>query len=290
MRRLARILFSLVLLASAILRAQQPAEWTTPLAPFRIIGNIYYVGSQDLAAYLITTPQGSILINSNLESSAAQIQASIEKLGFHLSGVKILLNGQAHFDHVGGSARILQLTGAKNEVMDGDVAVVESGGADDFAYSHDPAFHFPPAKVDRVLHDGGTVSLGGTVLTAHKTAGHTRGCTTWTLTATEDGKSYHVVIVGGTSVNSSYKLIGNPLYPQIAEDYARTFVTLKALPCDVFLGAHGSYFDLLAKLPRIRPGAPNPFIDPVGYKRYVSQAQQEFETALAKAHAAPPAR
>jgi metallo-beta-lactamase class B len=277
------ILFSALLLASAwSALAQQPAEWTTPIAPFRIVGNVYYVGSQDLAAYLIVTPKGSILINSNLASSPPQIQASIEKLGFRMSDVKILLNSQAHFDHVAGIAAMQQKTHAKNMVMDGDVAAVESGGAQDFAYANDAAFHFPPAKVDRVLQDGDTVALGGVVLTAHKTAGHTRGCTTWTLTTAQDGKIYHIVIVGGTSVNPGFQLIGNAKYPQIAQDYAATFRTLESLPCDVFLGAHGQYFDLLAKLAKMQGNKANPFVDPAGYKRYVAEAKADFEAELAK--------
>jgi metallo-beta-lactamase class B len=284
------ILTIALLLATGVsLRAQQPAEWSTPLAPFRIIGNIYYVGSQDLAAYLITTPDGDILINGNLPSSPALIQASIEKLGFKMSDIKILLVSHSHFDHVGGIATLKKLTGAKLAVMDSDVSVTKSGGANDFAYANDPSFHFPPAKVDRVLHDGDTVSLGSTVLTAYKTAGHTRGCTTWTLTATENGKQYNVVIIGGTHVNSGYKLVGNTRYPQIADDYARTFITLNALPCDIFLGAHGGYFDLAAKLPRLQPGQPNPFIDPAGYKQYVAEAKADFEAELAKQRAARPA-
>jgi metallo-beta-lactamase class B len=279
---------ALLLLTAGLLHAQQPAEWTAPLAPFRVIGNIYYVGSQDLAAYLITTPDGDILINGNLPSSPEQIQASIEKLGFHLSDVKIMLLSHSHFDHAGGTEALKKLTGAKLAVMDSDVPVTESGGANDFAYASDPSFHFPPAKVDRILHDGDSISLGGAVLTAHKTAGHTRGCTTWTLSATENGKSYHVVIVGGTHVNSGYKLVRNTQYPQIADDYARTFVTLDALPCDIFLGAHGGYFDLHSKLPRLQPAQPNPFIDPAGYKQYVAEAKAEFEAELAKQRASRP--
>lgn len=287
-----RILFSFTLLfltAVTIHAQERPPEWTTTLAPFHIIGNIYYVGSQDLAAYLITTPDGDILINGNLPSSPAQIQASIEKLGFKMSDVKILLISHGHFDHAGGTAALKKLTGAKLAVMDSDVSVMKSGGADDFNYAHDPSFHFPPAKVDRILHDGDTVSLGGTVLTAHETAGHTKGCTTWTLVATENGKPYNVVIVGGTHVNPGYKLVGNKQYPQIANDYAKTFITLNALPCDIFLGAHGSYYDLSAKFPKLQPGQPNPFIDPTGYKQYLADAKADFESELAKQRTSRPA-
>src|SRR5271165_5438082 len=237
------LVFAMVLGSAACMLAVNP-EWTRPFPPFRIAGNLYYVGSEDLAAFLITTPQGDILINSNLASSPAQIRQSVEKLGFHFKNVKILLVSHAHFDHAAGSAEILKETGAKYEVMDGDVPVIESGGRKDFAFGNDKQFWFPPAHVDRVLHDGDTVELGGTVLTAHKTAGHTKGTTTWTMDVHEAGKTLHVVIVGSPNVLDSYKLVGNTAYPQIADDFRRQFEVLKSLPCDVFLGAHGSYFGL----------------------------------------------
>ena len=203
--------------------AETPAEWTTAIPPFRIMGNIYYVGSADLAAYLITTPQGLILINSNLKSSVPQIRRSVEALGFRFSDVKILLISHGHADHAAGSAGIKQLTGAKYEVMDGDVPLVESGGKKDFFYGKDAEMLFEPAKVDRVLHDRDEVKLGDVVLVAHLTPGHTKGCTTWTMKVVEGGKSYNVVIVGSPNVNTGYKLVGNSLYPQIVEDYERTF-------------------------------------------------------------------
>ncbi|MGC2615386.1 MAG: metallo-beta-lactamase, partial [Terracidiphilus sp.] len=163
------------------LAAEVPASWTTPFPAFRIAGNLYYVGSEDLAAYLIVTPQGNILINSNLESSPPLIQKAIESLGFKYSDTRILLISHGHYDHCAGSAEIKRETGAKYEVMAQDVPVVESGGHNDFDYAADKTMWFPPTKVDRILHDGDTVSLGGTTLTAHLTAGHTRGTTTWTL-------------------------------------------------------------------------------------------------------------
>jgi len=253
-------------------------EWTTPIAPFRIAGNLYYVGSKDLASYLIVTPQGDILINSSLKSSPPLIKKSIEQLGFRLSDVKILLISHAHFDHDAGSAEIKRLTGAKYMVMDADVPVVESGGAKDFAY---PSDHYPPAKVDRVLHDGDEVRLGDAVLTAHKTAGHTRGCTTWTMPVQQAGQTRTVVIVGSWNVNSEFRLVDRPghpaSYPGIAADYQRTFAVLKALPCDIFLGAHGLYFDMLAKLDRIKTGGgESVWIDPDGYKAAVADREQAF--------------
>ena len=203
----------------ARLFAQDNPEWTTPHAPFRVVGNVYYVGSKDLASYLITTPQGHILINSNLTSSVPQIEKSVEALGFHFSDVKILLISHAHWDHAAGSAEIKQLTGAKYMVMDADVPVVESGGKTDFQYGAEAGSQFPPTKVDRVLHDGDEVQLGGVVLVAHKTPGHTKGCTTWTMKVQEKGKTYNVVIVGSPNVNPGYKLVNNAAYPGIAQDY-----------------------------------------------------------------------
>jgi metallo-beta-lactamase class B len=274
--------------ASLQLVAQKPFEipgWTKPVAPFRIAGNLYYVGSEDLAAYLLVTPQGDILINSNLESSVPQIKHSIETLGFKLTDVKILLLSHAHFDHCAGSAALLKLTGAKYYVMDADVSVVESGGKTDFAYADQPDFHFPPVKVDRILHDGDTVSLGGTVLTAHLTPGHTRGNTTWTLNETEAGRLLHTVIIGSPNVNTGYTLVGNKAYPAIADDYKRGFAVLHSLQCDLFLGAHGGYFDLLTKLPRYQAGSHDVFIDPAGYKAYVDEREHAFQTELARQQA-----
>ncbi len=266
--------------------AQNRPEWTEPFLPFRIAGNIYYVGSKDLASYLITTSQGNILINSNLESSVPLIRASVEKLGFKFSDIKILLISHAHFDHCAGSAGIKRLTGAKYMVMDGDVSVVESGGKDDFHYGNDPRTLYPPAKVDRVLHDGDVVRLGDATLTAHLTAGHTKGCTTWTLTAREGNHTYNVVIVGSPNVNPGYKLVDNRQYPQIAADYERGFRVLKSLPCVVFLGAHGSYYGLTTKHARMKAGGTNPFTDPTGYRDYVAGRERAFREELAKQEAA----
>ena len=272
------LLFSL---AYAVRLAAQPhAEWTRPFPAFRVAGNLYYVGSADLASYLIATPKGLILINSNLTSSPALIRKSVETLGFRFSDVKILLISHAHDDHCAGSAEVIKQTGAKYEVMDADVPVVESGGKTDFAYGADKDMQFPPAHVDRVLHDGDTVQLGGTVLTAHLTAGHTRGTTTWTVDETEGGRLLHVVIVGSPNVNSGYKLVGNTVYPRIADDYKHGFDVLRALPCDIFLGAHGGYFGLTEKYARWKAGDQNAFIDPAGYKAYVADREQAFEAEL----------
>jgi metallo-beta-lactamase class B len=258
-----------------------PPDWVNPFPPHRVMGNIYYVGSEGLASYLITTPDGNILINSSLEQSVPLIQASIEKLGFKFKDTKILLISHAHWDHDAGSAKIKELTGATYMVMDADVPVVESGGKADFQYGNRPEFLYPPTKVDRVLHDGDEVKLGGAVLVAHLTPGHTKGCTTWTMKVTEGGKTYNVVIVGSPNVNPGYKLVHNNNYPQIAQDYQRMFDVLKSLPCDIFLGAHGGYFGLEEKYPHLKAGAANPFIDPDGYKKFVAEKELEFRTELA---------
>ncbi|HLJ27298.1 MAG TPA: subclass B3 metallo-beta-lactamase [Candidatus Angelobacter sp.] len=279
MKKITLIVLFLIL---ALGLAGGQADWSTPFPPFRIVGNLYYVGSKDLASYLITTSRGNILINSNLESTVPLIQASIEKLGFKFKDTKILLISHAHLDHDAGSARIKELTGAAYMVMEPDVPVVESGGKADFQYGNLPATLYPPTKVDRVLHDGDEVRLGGTVLVAHLTPGHTKGCTTWTMQVTEGGKSYNVVILGSPNVNPGYKLVNNAAYPEIAQDYERMWRVLKSLPCDIFLGAHGSYFGMVEKYPRFQEGGANPFVDPEDYQKYVRQKEQEFLAELAK--------
>ena len=274
-------LIAILAMAAASLSAQQPS-WTEPFPPHRIAGNLYYVGSKDLASYLIVTPQGNILINSSLESSPPLIRKSIEKLGFKFSDTKILLISHAHWDHDAGSAQILKQTGAKYMVMAEDVPVVESGGRKDFHYGKSPEDLYPPAKVDRVLHDGDEVRLGGTVLTAHLTPGHTKGCTTWTMKIVDGGKSYNIVIIGSPNVNPGYKLVGNKAYPQIAQDYEKTFRVLKSLPCDIFLGAHGGYYGMVAKYARLKQEGMKVFVDPQGYKDYVADRERAFKSELAK--------
>jgi metallo-beta-lactamase class B len=285
MRQNTRLVFYILILvlagASGVF-AQADPTWTEPFPPFHIAGNLYYVGSKGLANYLVVTPRGNILINSDLEVNVPLIQASIEKLGFMFKDTKILLISHAHWDHDAGSAKLKQMTGARYMVMDADVPVVESGGKLDFQYGDTPGSLYPPTKVDRVVHDGDEVKLGSTVLVAHLTPGHTKGCTTWTMQVSEGGKAYNVVIVGSPNVNPGYKLVHNDNYPQIAADYERMFEVLKSLPCDIFLGAHGAYFGLKEKYALMKDGAANPFIDPGGYKEFVAQKEQEFRAELAK--------
>jgi metallo-beta-lactamase class B len=289
MRRLLVLIFAMTVLVP-LGRTENPADWTTPLAPFKIADNLYYVGSRDLAAFLVTTPKGNVLINANLQSSPPQIRASVETLGFRWSDTKILLNSQAHFDHAAGIAEVMHETHALNEVMDGDVESMESGGRRNFAFGDDITTDFAPAHVDRVLHDGDKIVLGGVTIVAHKTAGHTQGCTTFTLDThipgEPAGKLRHVVIVGGWAPLPHYRLIDaagkKSSYAGIDADFRHTFATLYTLPCDIFLGAHGLYFDLLAKVARMKTDGPQVFIDRAGYQAAVKDAEANYKAMYAK--------
>jgi metallo-beta-lactamase class B len=289
-------IFFLIFCIFTVARAETNPTWTTPIAPFRIADNLYYVGSQDLASYLVVTPKGNILINANLVTSPPQIRASVEKLGFRWTDTRILLNSQAHYDHMAGAAQVVRETHAANMVMDGDADVVEKGPSSDFlAPSPNVPTNTPTVHVDRVLHDEDAVILGDVTLTAHKTAGHTRGCTTWTvrshLPGEPSGTLRNIVIVGGTGFWSEFHFVATPghkvSYPGIVRDFQHTFAVLGALPCDVFLGAHGGYFDMLAKLKRYPQDGPRVFLDPAGYKAFGADARKTFEQALAKQQAAP---
>lgn len=244
-------------------------EMTTAFPAHHVIGNIYYVGTQSLSAYLITTPQGHILVNSTFERNVPIIQKSIEQLGFKFTDIKILLGSHAHGDHMEGDAMVKQLTGAQVVVMAEDVPALEAmkpGGK--------------PHPIDRVIHDRDTVSLGGTTLTAHLTPGHTRGCTTWTLTAQDGGKSYDVVIIGSLGVNPGFKLVNNPEIPRQADEYRQAFKVSRGLKCDVPLASHGAMYNLAEKYPRIGKGA-NPFIDPAGCQAEIDLDEAMFNAVLA---------
>jgi len=278
----ALFLFIVILFTNLCLAMPPPK----PFPPFHIMGNLYYVGTDDLASYLIVTSKGNILINSDLQSTVPMIKANIEKLGFKFSDIKILLISHAHYDHAGGSKLIKEETHATYMVMDADVPVIESGGKSDFAYANKLKVHFPPTTVDKILHDGDQVKLGGTILTAHLTPGHTPGCTTWTMIVTDHGRAYHVVILGSENVNGEYKLVNNTQYPTIAKDYEQSFKTLKSLPCDIFLGAHGGFFNLKEKYPLLTNQF-NPFIDPLGYKKYIAKKERAFYKKLNKQRVIP---
>jgi metallo-beta-lactamase class B len=289
--KLKRLFITLAIACAPIMGSAQASlnpEWTAPLSPFRIADNLYYVGSRDLAAYLITTSAGNILINANLEQSPAQIRASVTQLGFKWRSIKIVLNSQAHFDHVGGLAQVLKETHAQNWVMNGDAAVIESGGRTDFSFGPEP--QFPNAHVDKILHDGDKVQLGGITLVAHKTAGHTRGCTTFTLRThmpgEPQGKLRNVVIAGGFMALSEYRLVamnGQPAsYPGITQDFQKMFRDMRQYPCDIFLGAHASYFNMLAKIDRMPKDGAAVWIDPKGYQAKINDAERAFNAQLAE--------
>ena len=278
-----RFLILAGLLAVSAAYGDFTADWNKAIPPFRIAGNLYYVGTNYLASYLITTPAGDILINPDYAESVPLIEQSVEKLGFHFRDIKIILISHAHDDHAAGCALAKKrASGARLMVMEQDVPIVEHGGLGDFYYSS----RWEPAKVDRVLHDLSQVQLGGVTLTAHLTPGHTKGCTTWTMDVKDGGKTLHTVIVGSPNVNTGYVLVGNKKYPGIATDYEREFRVLHSLPCDFFLGAHGAYFNMDEKLKLLKAGAANPFIDPGGYKAYIDDREQAFRKELAAQKAA----
>jgi metallo-beta-lactamase class B len=246
-----------------------------PVKPYHVIGNIYYVGASDVTSFLITTPKGHILLDSGFFETVPQIKQNIAELGFRLTDVKILINSHAHYDHAGGLALLKQLTGATLMASGADAALLAAGGKGDFHFGDRLAYE--PVKSDRILRDGDEVELGGVKMVAHLTPGHTKGCTTWTIKVKEGLKEYNVVFVGSTSV-PGYKLVDNANYAQIFDDYYWTFQTLKSLPCDVFLGSHGSFFSMLEKSKLLAQGKrPNPFIDPGGYKRFIEETRRAFE-------------
>jgi metallo-beta-lactamase class B len=243
----------------------------------KIIGNLHYVGTVTLNSYLITTPQGHILINTNYEETVPLLRASVEKLGFAMNDIEIILGSHAHGDHMQGDAVVKELTGGTVMAMEQDVAALKAMKA--------PSGK--PHPIDRVLKDGEQVTLGGATLTAHLTPGHTRGCTTWTMRVPEGGRTYDVLIAcAGLQENA--RLVNNKNYPEIAEDFARSIKKFKALPADVFLGAHSWFFDLAGKHKRLG-AATNPYIDPSGYKAWVDNMEKNYNTLLAEQKKNPPA-
>jgi metallo-beta-lactamase class B len=276
---LKRFIFLFALTLPAL--AQQNAEWTKPFPAFKILGNIYWVGTWDLSTYLITTPQGNILVNTGLAETVPQIKANVEELGFKLSDTKILTATHGHFDHVAGMAELKRLTGAKLIVSEPDVSLLESGGKTDFRFGDTASAHFEPVKVDQKLKDGGKISLGGTVLTAHLNPGHTKGATSFTLDVKEGAKTYHVVIANMGSINPGVKVSGMPTYPGIAADYARTFHDQKEMNIDVFLASHASQFGLHKKYQPGDPYNPERFVDPKGFHDEVDQLEKTYRDQLA---------
>ena len=257
-----------------------PVSWVERQAPFRLVGNVYEVGSVGLTALLVTTPEGHVLLDAGMPSYAPQVARNIAALGFKPTDVRWILNSHAHFDHAGGFAELKRLTGAKLAAMDADRPWLERG-----VYPGDEAntfARFPPVTVDRTLHDGDTVTLGGLTLTAHLTPGHTPGDTTWTFPVTEGGRRLEVVYYGSTTVAAN-RLAPRPQYPGIVDDYRRAFSKLKTLQADVFLAPHPEQFDLAAKRAR---GLPAALIDPTELPRRVAASEADFDRELAKEQAA----
>jgi metallo-beta-lactamase class B len=275
-----KLLFSAGFLALfSVLAFSQPKGWNDPVPPFRIMDNLYYVGTHELASFLFVTPQGNILMNSNYESSVPVIKASVEKLGFKMSDVKILIAGHAHPDHVEGDAMMKELTGA--QVVVGRVDA-------------DKTREFRPGgkehPIDRLVDDGQTVSLGGTTLTAHMMPGHTRGCLAWSTTLKENGKDYYTFIE--CSLNGQF-LQSLDNYNGMIDDFRATYKKARAFPVEVFLSSHASFFNMADKYEKMQkrgPGDPNPFVDPEGYKAHVDQYEKTFEAAVAKRDAQGPGR
>jgi metallo-beta-lactamase class B len=261
------------------------SDWSRPTEPFRVVGTVHYVGTAELGVYLITTSAGHILIDGGLPSSSAPIEASIRKLGLDPKEIRILLTTQAHFDHVGSMAYFKKLSGARVEVMDGDVPLVESGGKTDYLFGGpgQEKYQYEPVKVDRVLKDGDTVTLGGATLTARRTPGHTPGSTTWLMTVDEKGTKYQVVFAASAGINPGTRLVTNPSYPGIADDYAYTLKTLAAMTPDIFLGSHTGFFKMEEKRAALLAGkTPHPFVDLEGFRAHVASRQKAFDDYVAR--------
>jgi metallo-beta-lactamase class B len=264
-----------------------PDTWTLRTKPFRIIDNVHYVGTADLASYLITTSEGHILIDTGHERSAGAVMDGIRQLGFKVRDVRIILTTQAHFDHVGAHARLARETRARVLAAAEDAPLLREGGKGD--YHLGPNYYFPPVRVDDVIRDGQVITLGGISLTARLTPGHTKGTTTWTMMARDrNGRLRHVVFMGSTSVNDGVRLVDNREYPMIASDYRKSFRVLKTLPCEVFLAAHASAFDGPAKAAAGRDGkGEDAFIDAEGCRASIERSERAFERLFEQQSARP---
>ncbi len=245
-----------------------PDQFNKPFPPHKVIGNIYYVGSESLGSFLFVTPEGNILLNSCFEATVPVIRASVEKLGFKFTDVKILIGSHAHADHMQGDALVKERTGATVMAMAEDVPALMKITPEN-----------KPHPVDKILHDGDKVKLGGTTLTARLTPGHTRGCTSWVAHVEEGGKTHEVVVIGSMGVNPGYRLIDNKDVPDIVGEYTRGFKLLRSLPCDVPLGSHPAMYNMQEKYARIGKG-PNPFIDPEGYTHELDLEEHAFLEVL----------
>jgi metallo-beta-lactamase class B len=257
-------------------------DWVKPFPPFRIVGNVYWVGTWDLSTYLIATPQGHILVNTGLAETVPRIKAGIEQLGFHLSDVKILTATHAHFDHVAGLAELQRLTHARVVISEPDVEVLETGGKADFRFGDDLSARFEPVHADRRLKNGDRIELGGVVLTAHLHAGHTKGATSFTFDVAEAGRTYRVGIMNMPSINPGVRVGGMPKFPGIAQAYAATFHDQKETKIDIFLASHAVQFDLHKKYAPGDPYRPDRFVDPAGFQAAVASLEAAYRAQLAK--------
>lgn len=261
---------------------QSKPEWSKPQAPFRLAGPIYYVGTAELAAFLIHSPQGHILIDGGTPDTAQTIQKSITDLGFKIEDIRILLTTQAHFDHVGTHAHFKKLSGARVEAMAGDAKLLRDGGKSDYVFANDPNYHFAPMAVDRTLKDGDIVTIGGIRLTARHTPGHTPGSTTYLMDINEGGKDLKVVFAASTTVNPGTRLLKEPSYPRILEDYRKTFQILESLKPDIFLSGHGSFFGLQRKRAAMKEDSPaQAWVDRKGWADLIARKKKDFEAIVA---------
>ena len=266
-------------LFAGIAGAQSPVSWTTPVRPFRIVGDVYYVGTQGLSAYLIRSPEGAVLLDGTLPENAPLIERNIETLGVPLLSVKLLISDHAHWDHVGALAWLKKDTGAPFAASAGDQWALEHGQQRGQT-TYTPT-GWPPIKVDRVVRDDETIHVGSIALTAHLTPGHTPGCTSWSTTVREDDHPVRVLFLCSITVAGNV-LVNNRVYPEIATDFAATFQKLEGMRADVVLTSHPEVADVLGREARRQPGQPNPFIDPTALPTIVADARKTFETSLTR--------
>jgi metallo-beta-lactamase class B len=273
--------------AIAVQRPSIAPEWTARIKPFQVMGNIYYVGTQDLSSFLITGPDGDVIIDTGVEENAGTVIDNIRSLGFSVKDVRIILTTQAHYDHVGAHAKLKQESGARVLVAAGDAPVVQGGGEGDYLFG--PEYHYPPTKVDGIVKDGDVVRLGPIALTAHLTPGHTKGTTTWTLPVKDSaGRDHQAVFLGSTTVNPGTKLVMNDKYPTIEADYRHAFEVEKSLNCDVFLAAHASVFNAPSKAAAAAAGKGDAaFVDPQGCRAAIERSEKAFLSELEKQKTAP---
>ena len=265
MRKITLTVLTVVLLPVSAM--SQPAGWNDPFPPHRVMDNLYYVGTTMLGVFLVTTPEGHILVNGGYESTIPVIREAVEELGFRFGDIRIVLSTHAHPDHADGDALIKELTGAEIVTSRAEAPAlreIRPGGKEH--------------PIDRMLEDGDQVTLGGTTLTAHLMPGHTKGCTAWSMELAEEGRTYQALLE--CSLNGQFvQLVGNEDYPEITEDFMATFEKARALPVDLFVSSHGVFYDLDAKYEKLQaraPGDPNPFVDPEGYQAHIDEFEQTF--------------